>query len=163
MPVGAQVAVAVGVAVGPVAVGVAVGVGTVGVAVPDGVGMTQAQHPSGLHTTTRSGGGQSRGFWMHAPHAAAKQPARIVGHAWQWSLQYGVPVGAHVAVAVGVAVGPVAVGVTVGVGAVGVAVGVGRQVGGKLGMATEKSTALFDSSPSVTSLRESTVSRPFRR
>jgi hypothetical protein len=42
------------------------------------------------------------GFWMHVPHGAAGQFARIVGHGSHWSAQYGVPVGAQVGVGVGV-------------------------------------------------------------
>ena len=78
-----------------------------------GVGVEHWQQPFDSHPITWSPG-QLVGFGTHSPQAAEKQPGRIVGQGWQSKLQYGVPVGAQVTVAVGVC--PVDVGVALDVG-----------------------------------------------
>lgn len=84
---------------------------------PPGVTVTQGQPKQGSNApqswrTSPVGHGW---FSKQAPHAAAKQNGRMVGHGKQRSAQYGVPVGAHVGVGVGVpgVVGGVGLGVTV--------------------------------------------------
>ena len=93
---GAAVGVMVGVAVGGGGLDVEVGelpsVG-VGVAVETamlvGVTVAHVQHPAmfGLLVETQASLVPQAGFWMHAPQAEAKHPARIVGHGTQLSLQ----------------------------------------------------------------------------
>ena len=73
----------------------AVGVGAGGT---PAVGVMHGQGPS-------AGVSPQTGLSKQGPHGGARQPARIVGQGMHWTLQYGVPVGAHIGVAGAVGVG----------------------------------------------------------